>query len=103
MQHWRWVDQRGIERTDGRDAYDAGASGTSVGEGGGLLILEEYERAKSRKAKIYAEIVGFGASQDSYSVTDPDPSGHSYARAMQKALADANLPPNAVDLLVPHG
>jgi 3-oxoacyl-[acyl-carrier-protein] synthase II len=73
------------------------------GEGGGLLILEEYEHAAARGAKIYAELVGFGASQDTYSVTDPDPSGHSYGRAIGKALADANLPPNAVDLLIPCG
>jgi 3-oxoacyl-[acyl-carrier-protein] synthase II len=83
--------------------FDADADGTAVGEGGGLFILEEYERAKSRGAKIYAELVGFGASQDTYSVTQPDPKGTSYGKALSKALADANLPPNAVDLLVPCG
>src|SRR5205814_8922343 len=83
--------------------FDAEATGTAVGEGGGLFILEELETAHKRGAKVYAEIVGFGASQDTYSVTTPDPSGHSYARAIQKALADANLPPNAVNLLIPHG
>src|SRR5688572_13167156 len=83
--------------------FDADANGMAHGEGGGLLILEEYEHAKARGAKIYAELVGFGASQDTYSVTEPDPSGHSYGRAIGKALADANLPPNAVDLLIPCG
>jgi 3-oxoacyl-[acyl-carrier-protein] synthase II len=83
--------------------FDAEAGGMAHGEGGGLLILEEYEHAKARGAKIYAELVGFGASQDTYSVTEPDPSGHSYGRAISKALADANLPPNAVDLLIPCG
>ena len=83
--------------------FDADASGTAVGEGGGLFILEEYERAKNRGAKVYAEVVGFGASQDTYSVTQPDPKGTSYGKALSKALADANLPPNAVDLLVPCG
>ena len=83
--------------------FDAEAAGMVHGEGGGLLILEELEHAKSRGAKIYAELVGFGASQDTYSVTEPDPSGHSYGRAIGKALADANLPPNAVDLLIPCG
>src|ERR671928_2249901 len=78
--------------------FDAQADGTAVGEGGGLFILEEYERAKARGAKIYAELVGFGASQDTYSVTQPDPQGVSYGKAVSKALADANLPPNAVDL-----
>jgi 3-oxoacyl-[acyl-carrier-protein] synthase II len=83
--------------------FDADATGTSIGEGGGLFILEEHDHAQSRHAKIYAEVVGFGASQDAYSITDPDPAGHSYSRAMQKALADANLPPNAVNLVIPHG
>src|SRR4051812_8117998 len=83
--------------------FDADADGTAVAEGGGLFILEEYEHAKARGAKIYAEVVGFGASQDTYSTTLPDPKGHSYSRAIGKALADANLPPAAVDLLVPCG
>ena len=83
--------------------FDADAAGMAHGEGGGLLILEELDHAKSRGAKIYAELVGFGASQDTYSVTEPDPSGHSYGRAIGKALADANLPPTAVDLLIPCG
>jgi 3-oxoacyl-[acyl-carrier-protein] synthase II len=83
--------------------FDADADGTAVGEGGGLFILEEYERATARGAKIYAELVGFGASQDTYSVTQPDPKGTCYGKALSKALADANLPPNAVDLLVPCG
>jgi len=83
--------------------FDADAAGMAHGEGGGLLILEEYEHAKARGAKIYAELVGFGASQDTYSVTEPDPTGHSYGRAIGKALVDANLPPTAVDLLVPCG
>ena len=83
--------------------FDADADGTAVGEGGGLFILEEYDRAKARGAKIYAELVGFGASQDSYSVTQPDPQGASYGKAITKALADANLPPNTVDLMVPCG
>jgi 3-oxoacyl-[acyl-carrier-protein] synthase II len=83
--------------------FDADADGTAVGEGGGLLILEEYERAKARGAKMYAELVGFGASQDTYSITHPDPQGASYGKAVSKALADAKLPPNAVDLMVPCG
>jgi 3-oxoacyl-[acyl-carrier-protein] synthase II len=83
--------------------FDAEASGLAVGEGGGLFILEEYEHAMKRGAKVYAELVGFGASQDAYSVTTPDPTGHSYGKAITKALADANLPPAAVNLIVPHG
>src|SRR5687768_7441494 len=83
--------------------FDADADGTATAEGGGLLILEEYEHATARGAKVYAELVGFGASQDTHRITEPDPAGHSYGRAIGKALADANLPPNAVDLLVPSG
>ena len=83
--------------------FDAAADGTAVGEGGGLFVLEEYEHAVARGAAIYAELVGFGATQDTYRITEPDPHGGSYARAVQKALADADLPPAAVDLLVPCG
>src|SRR5215469_16446564 len=82
--------------------FDADATGTAVAEGGGLFILEELEHAKKRNAKIYAELVGFGASQDSYSVTNPDPSGHSYAMAISKALRDAKVDSADVDLLIPH-
>jgi 3-oxoacyl-[acyl-carrier-protein] synthase II len=83
--------------------FDQDAGGTAIGEGGGLLILEEYERAKARGAKIYAELVGFAASQDTYKITEPNPNGHSYGKAVQKALADANLPPAAVNLIIPNG
>jgi 3-oxoacyl-[acyl-carrier-protein] synthase II len=83
--------------------FDAEATGAAVAEGGGLFILEEYEHAKQRGAKIYAELVGFGASQDTYSVTVPDPSGHSYSKAITKALAEAKVAPGDVNLLVPHG
>lgn len=83
--------------------FDESAKGTAIGEGGGLLILEEYEHAKERGAKIYAELVGFGASQDVYKVTDPEPSGHSYGMAIKKALADAKVSAADVNCLVPHG
>ena len=83
--------------------FDVNASGTVIGEGGGLFILEEHEHAKARGAKIYAELAGFGASQDTYRITEPEPTGDSYGKAISKALADANLPPAAVDLLVPCG
>lgn len=83
--------------------FDSSAAGTVIGEGGGLLILEEYEHATQRGAKIYAELVGFGASQDTHKVTEPAPDGRSYANAISKALKDANLPPAAVDLVIPHG
>jgi 3-oxoacyl-[acyl-carrier-protein] synthase II len=83
--------------------FDADAAGTVHGAGGGLLILEELGHATARGAKIYAELVGFGASQDAHNIIEPDPSGHSYGRAIGKALADANIPPAGVDLLIPCG
>jgi 3-oxoacyl-[acyl-carrier-protein] synthase II len=83
--------------------FDTDATGTVIGEGGGLFILEEYQHAKARGAKIYAELVGFGASQDTYRITEPSPTGDSYGKAIGNALKDANLPPAAVDLLVPCG
>ncbi|MGE5612220.1 MAG: beta-ketoacyl-[acyl-carrier-protein] synthase family protein, partial [Bacillota bacterium] len=83
--------------------FDAEATGMVLGEGGGLFILEEYEHAKARGARIYAEVAGFGASQDTYKVTEPDPSGHSYGKAISNALADAGVSPAEVGCLVPHG
>jgi len=83
--------------------FDADATGTAVAEGGGLFILEEFEHAKQRGAKIYAEVAGFGASQDTYRVTEPDPSGHSYGKAISKALDDADVAAAGINLLIPHG
>jgi 3-oxoacyl-[acyl-carrier-protein] synthase II len=83
--------------------FDTEAAGTALAEGGGLLILEEHDRARARGAKIYAELVGFAASQDSYKITDPDPTGRSYAAAINNALKDAKLSPADVSLLIPNG
>jgi 3-oxoacyl-[acyl-carrier-protein] synthase II len=83
--------------------FDADAAGTAVGEGAGLLILEEYEHAKTRGAAIYAELIGFAASQDTYKVTEPEPSGHSYAKAVSNALKDAGVSSGDVGLLIPNG
>jgi 3-oxoacyl-[acyl-carrier-protein] synthase II len=83
--------------------FDSKAAGTALAEAGGLLILEEFERARARGAKIYAELVGFGASQDSYKIAEPDPEGKSNARAITRALEDAKLKSDDVDLIVPNG
>ena len=83
--------------------FDSMAAGTAIGEGGGLLILEEYEHAKKRGAKMYAELIGFGASQDAYSVTEPDPTGQSYGAAIKKALAEAKVSPAEIGCIIPHG
>jgi 3-oxoacyl-[acyl-carrier-protein] synthase II len=99
----RLVETKNDVPADAVRPFDADAAGSAIGEGGGLLILEEYEHAKQRAAKIYAELVGFAASQDTYRVTDPEPSGHSYGKAVENALRDAKLSPADVDLLIPHG
>jgi 3-oxoacyl-[acyl-carrier-protein] synthase II len=83
--------------------FDAEAQGTALSEGSGLFILEEMESAKKRGAKIYAELVGFAASQDSYKITEPDPTGKSYARAITGALKDAGVSAADVDLIAPNG
>ena len=77
------------------------ADGTAMGEAGALLILEEMERAKSRGATIYAEVAGFGSSQDTFDPTLPDPEGKAYAAAVKNALREAKA--DDVDLIVPHG
>jgi 3-oxoacyl-[acyl-carrier-protein] synthase II len=83
--------------------FDADAAGAALGEGGGLLILEELERAKKRGVRIYAELVGFGASQDTYKISEPDPKGHSYAQAIRGAMREAKISAEDIDLLIPHG
>ncbi len=83
--------------------FDKKRSGFIMGEGAGILILEEYEHAKKRGAKIYAEFAGYGASSDAYHLTSPDPSGDGGALAIEKALADAGVKPEEVQYYNAHG
>ena len=83
--------------------FDADRDGFVLSEGAGLLIFEELEHAKARGAKIYCEVLGFGASADAGHITQPDDQGRGAARAMRNALADAGLNPSDVDYINAHG
>ncbi len=83
--------------------FDATRDGFVLGEGGGALILEEYEHAKKRGAKIYAEVVGGGMSSDAYHMTAPHPDGIGVERVMLNCLRDAGMSPNEVDAINTHG
>jgi 3-oxoacyl-[acyl-carrier-protein] synthase II len=83
--------------------FDKERDGFVIGEGAGVLVLEELEHAKKRKAKIYAEMAGYGSSADAYHMTAPDPEGEGAAHAMALALADAKLRPEQVPYVNAHG
>ncbi len=83
--------------------FDKERSGFVLGEGSGMLVLEEYEHAKARGAEIYAEVVGYGATCDGYHMTSPMPTGEAAGMGMTLAMQEAGLKPSEIDYINAHG
>jgi 3-oxoacyl-[acyl-carrier-protein] synthase II len=92
-----------VDKTRASIPFDKERNGFIMGEGAGIIILEELEHAKKRGAKIYGEVVGFGATSDSYHITSPSPDGSGAAKAMIRAIEDADIKPEEIDYINAHG
>ncbi len=99
----RALSTRNDDPTAASRPWDVGRDGFVLGDGAGVLILEEYEAAKARGANIYCELVGFGMSSDAFHMTSPSTDGEGAARCMAHALKDAGLNPEDVDYINAHG
>lgn len=99
----RTLSKRNDEPEKASRPYDKDRDGFIMSEGSGVLVLEEYEHAKARGAKIYAEIVGYGQTADAYDIVAPDPEGKGATMAMKLALKDAGLDPKDVQYVNAHG
>lgn len=91
------------DKTRASIPFDKERNGFVMGEGAGMLVLEELEHAQKRNAKIYAEIIGYGATSDAYHITSPCPNGEGGAKAMKRAIEDAKIKPEDIDYINAHG
>jgi len=99
----RALSHRNDEPEKASRPWDAHRDGFVMAEGSGIVILEELEHARRRRASIYAEVVGYGMSADAYHISAPHPEGHGAVRVMQAALRDADLKPEQIGYINAHG
>jgi 3-oxoacyl-[acyl-carrier-protein] synthase II len=103
FQNMRALSDRNAEPEKASRPFDTDRDGFVLSEGAGILVFEELEHARSRGARIYGEVLGYGASGDAGHITQPDPAGSGAARAMQNALRDARINPDEMDYINAHG